>query len=501
VSDYDFLIVGAGTAGCVLAARLSEAAGCRVALVEAGGPASAEPRIADPAAWPLLQESAVDWGYRTPPQSGTAERSHACPRGKVVGGSSAINAMAHVRGHPSDFDAWAEAGCAGWSYRDLLPYFEKSEGEALALLQPDPPHPLTVAYCEALKAQGRPAIRSHNDGPRMDGPTLNSLTVRGGKRQSTADAYLTEAVLARPNLTLLRAEAVRLLVSGSHCYGIQTRDGQSYSAARTILSAGAIATPRLLLLSGIGPAAELEALGMTVALDLPGVGRNLHDHLLSAGNLYRAKLPVPPSAYQHSESLCYGHRSGEAPDAAPGLVLAMVTVPVTTEAFDPLPMGEGYTLMFGFTHPRSRGRVALTAADPDAPLTVDPAYLSAAEDREAYLEALDWARATGASPALDDWRAEEILPGAACHDRAAKQHFLERAAYTHHHPAGTCAMGQGTESVTDPGSLALHGCDGLHVVDASILPRLTTGPCNAAVVAMAERASDLLLGRRPLQPA
>lgn len=508
VMAFDDLIIGGGTAGVVLAARLSEDRERTVALIEAGGPAGEDPDIADPLKWPALQGRAIDWRYVTVPQPGTAGRGHAWPRGRVLGGSSAINAMAHVRGHPSDFDQW---GIPGWRFADLFPYFLKSETWTGApspwhgadgpvhLIQPDPPHPLVSAFHEAARARGIPAIADHN-GPAMAGTTVNSLTITAGRRQSVADAYLTLEVLARANLTVkLRAEALRLDIERSRCRGVILAGGESVHAERVILAAGAIGSPLLLLRSGIGPAEELRATGVAPRLDLPGVGRNLQDHLLSGGNLYRARRPVPLSRYQHSESLLYlEHGCGPAPD----LVVACVAVPVATDAFDPseiaLPrLGAGYTLMFGFTHPAARGSVTLAGADPALPPRIDPRYLSEERDRSLYLAALEWARALGGSSAFDAWRADEILPGRDCTSRERRLAFLACAAYTHHHPVGTCRMGTDGEAVVDP-ALGLRGIDDLHVVDASVIPSITTGPVNAAVIAIAERASDLLRGRAPL---
>ena len=507
---FDFLIIGSGTAGSVLAARLSEDPAATVGLVEAGGPA-ADPRIAEPGQWPLLQGSAIDWAYRTQPQRHTAGRVHDWPRGKVVGGSSALNAMAHVRGHPDDFDAWVEAGCAGWGYADLMPYFLRSEhyalgasayhgaGGPLHLIRPGEPHPITLAYMAAGAEIGIAPTDDHN-GAQMTGPCLNTLTIKDGKRQTVADAYLAPC-LSRPNLRLVaQAQVLSLVTEGTRCRGVRISDGPGariLMAECVILAAGTIGSPLLLLRSGIGPAEELRALGIPVHCDLPGVGRNLHDHLLSGGNVYRSRRPVPASKYQHSESLMYIARDGSA--GAPELVLACVTVPVTTEAFAPPPAGEAYTIMFGFTHPRSRGSVRLSGIDLDAPPLIDPNYLAEEHDRAAYLDALDQARAVGAASALSEWREEEYLPGSNVRSAADKRAFLEQAAFTHHHPVGTCRMGRDAESVVGP-DLKVRGLEGLHVCDASVMPAIATGPVNAAIVAIAERFSDLLHGRTPLAP-
>jgi pyridoxine 4-oxidase len=507
---FDFLIIGSGTAGTILAARLSADSACKIGLVEAGGPA-VNPLIAEPSKWHLLQGSEIDWRYRTIPQPHTAGRAHDWPRGRVIGGSTALNAMAHVRGHPSDFDAWEAAGCAGWGFADLFPYFVKSEtyvpgasahhGDSgpVHLIRPTEPHPVTIAYMQAGNEIGIAPITDHN-GPKLAGTCLNTLAIKDGKRQTIADAYLTP-VLGRANLRLLAGtQALSLLLEGTRCVGLRglgPAGPVELRAGAVILSAGAIGTPILLLRSGLGPADDLLQLGIPVAADIPGVGKNLHDHLLTGGNVYRARRPVPPSKYQNSESLMYIERSGSA--LAPELVLACVLAPVVTEQFSAPPFGEAYTLMFGFTHPRSRGSIRLAAADPNIPPLIDPNYLAEAYDREVYLEALEAARSVGGARALADWNAGEVLPGPSVGTRDQKLGFLRKAAFTHHHPVGTCRMGSDGRAVVDP-DLKLNGMDGLYVCDASVFPRITTGPVNAAIIAMAERFGDLLLGHKPLPP-
>jgi len=508
---FDFLVIGSGTAGAVLAARLSEQADLKIGVVEAGGGAT-NPMIAAPSKWPLLQGSEIDWAYRTVPQRHCAGRVHDWPRGKVIGGSTAINAMAHVRGHPSDFDRWAADGCTGWGFRDLLPYFIRSEtytpgsspwhGDSgpLHLIRPTEPNPVTQAYMRAGAEIGIAPTEDHN-GARMAGPCTNTLTIKDGKRQTIADAYLIP-VLGRDNLTLLSDTLVRGLVfEGDRCVGVTIADRAGQRTLRAerglILATGALATPVLLLQAGIGPADELRALGIAPRHDLPGVGRNLHDHLLSGGNVYRAKRPVPPSRYQNSESLMYLSRGNDT--QAPEMVMACVVAPVVTEQFTAPAFGEAYTIMFGFTHPRSRGSIRLASADPAVPPLIDPNYLAEEYDRAIYLEALDRAQAVGHASALAEWRAEEVLPGPALKTKADRLAFLEKAAFTHHHPTGTCRMGRDANSVVGP-DLKLRGREGLYVCDASVLPSIATGPINAAIVAIAERFSDLLRGRVPLPP-
>jgi pyridoxine 4-oxidase len=491
-TTFDVLIVGAGSAGCVLASRLSENPALRIGLIEAGAAAS-DPDIAIPQKWPELAGRNYDWGYRTTPQAGTGGRRHDWPRGRLIGGSSCLNAMAHVRGHPDDFAVWAMAtGSPRWSYEGLLPAFERIEGSSggpMPLLLPDTElSPVVRAYMAAGLAAGIPWLGDHNRG-RLIGIAANTLTIRASRRVTVADAYL-DPVLGRSNLTVLsNAMAHRLAFSATRVTGVAVLiNGQSatLSAAVTILCAGTIESPLLLMRSGIGDARRLELSGVHCLAEHPGVGDNLHDHLLAAGNVYKARQPVPPSRLQHSESLTYLH--GDAPgraDGAPDVVLGCVAAPAVTECFDRPASGSAYTILSGVTHPTSRGRISLGGPSLSDPPLIEPAYLATNHDRKLARQALKLARLIGHQPALADWRAEEIYPGVDCQSDADLDAFLRRAVMTHHHPVGTCRMGVAAGSVVDA-TLRLHGFENLYVADASVIPAIPSGPIHAAVLAIAE---------------
>jgi pyridoxine 4-oxidase len=494
--NFDVLIVGAGSAGCVLAGRLSENPALSVGLLEAGGPAT-DPDIAVPQKWPLLAGRDYDWAYRTTPQERTAGRVHDWPRGRVIGGSSCLNAMAHVRGAREDFEAWAEAtGSRRWSYEGLLPGFRRSDGALTVMLPDEELSPVVRAYLAAGSAAGIPWLGDHNRGVLL-GLAPNSLTIRGGRRVTAADAYL-DPVRARGNLTVLsHARVHELVLSGTRVTGVRADiEGRptTLSAGAIMVCAGAIGSPLLLLRSGIGPAESLKRAGVGCRSDHPGVGENLHDHLLTAGNVYRTKQILPPSRLQHSESLTYlSSEDLNRTAGVPDVVVGCVAAPVVTECFERPENGTAFTLLSGVTHPTSRGRIALSGpALDDAPL-IDPAYLTTDHDRRLVRRALALARMIGHQPALGDWRAAEIHPGVDCRSEADLDAFLQRAVMTHHHPVGTCRMGSQAGSVVD-GDLKLHGHDGLHVVDASVIPAITSGPVHAAVLAIAETFAAEIAG-------
>ncbi|MBJ3774904.1 GMC family oxidoreductase [Acuticoccus mangrovi] len=500
--EADVAIVGAGAAGCVLASRLSEEAGRRVVLVEAGGEVD-DPDMRDPLAWPRLENKPYDYAYRTLPQRFTAGRVHPWPRGRGLGGSTLVHAMAHVWGHPADFDHWSAVAREDWSFAALRPFFERvdrryaaakarAEGSA-APLAPDPRrlHPLAADAVAAAEALGLPRLASHNTG-RLVGATANTLLIGGGRRITVADAYLPTD--GRANLTILTGASVETIVlaeAGTDgalaATGLRVRGSGRpclVEAPTIVVAAGAIDSPLLLMRSGIGAGEVLAEAGLAPRLLRAGVGDNLADHYFGAGNIYRTRRPVAPSRLQHSEALLYAKRTAPWGDeGAPDVVAATVVVPAPAPGLAAPPPGEAFTLLFGITHPRSRGR--LRPGGPhleDAPV-IDPNYLGDPADRAGMRDALAYARTLAATPPLADWVAEEVLPGPAVTRADDVDDFVGRALITHHHPAGTCAMGR--EGVVDA-DLRVKGTTNLFVCDASVFPSLPSGPIHATVSAVAE---------------
>jgi choline dehydrogenase len=500
MSTYDFVVVGGGSAGSVVASRLSEDPDVRVLLLEAG-PADGPAAMSVPAAWPALIGSEVDWGYQTVALLGLAGNALAYPRGKVLGGSSSINAMVHLRGHRSAIDAWETAGAKGWGYDDLLPYYRRSEHtEGLdshyrgvgGPMEPKPAatiHPTARAFIEAVQERGYPVSADLN-GADAEGVARYELTVADGARQSAADAYL-RPFLDRPNLTVVTdAVARKLAISGSQCTGVRYTLGgelRTAEAGEVVLCAGAIGSPHLLMLSGIGPADVLCAHGIQAAVDLPGVGENLSDHPLGVVVYSAAKLmPDADRASNHGDALAALRTDPALPD--PDVHIIFGDLPV-------IPPGvqgprNGFTIWFALLNPYSRGSVRLAPGDPGAAPLIDPGFLTDERDVAGMRAGLRLAREIGGAQAMAEWRKEEVLPGAAVSTAAQQEGFLRRCTDTYFHAVGTCKMGTDTEAVTDL-QLRAHGIERLRVADASVMPSIPAANTNATVLAIAERAADL----------
>ncbi|ARJ04146.1 pyridoxine 4-oxidase [Cnuibacter physcomitrellae] len=500
----DVLIIGAGSAGSVVANRLSADPARRVTVLEAGARVT-DPEMRRPELWPFIHGRRYDWAYRTTPQPGLAGRSLEWARGKGPGGSSLVHAMAHMRGCRADFDRWVEAtGDDRWSWDALLPSFIRSESFSggadavhgadgplpVMLPGPDLSSPLVTDYLAAWESLGVARIPDHNGGEMLGG-TPNSLTIRDGQRVTVSDVYL-DPVLDRPNLTLLTGVDVhRLVLAGSRVSGVEVSlhgADEVLTADEVILCAGSIGDPLLLMRSGIGDPSVLSAAGVDTVLESTGVGTNLHDHLLGAGTLYRSARPVPPTRLQLSESMTYLSLDGLSVTAGPAdIVVGCVVGPSASESFPDhgVAPGEGYTLLFGVTNPTSRGSLRISGPDlADEPI-IDPNYLDTEHDRAAFRAALEHARLVGGSDALAAWRDSEVLPGASVSTEAEADAFIARAAITHHHPVGTLSMGASDAAPVTP-DLRFRGLSNLHVVDASVIPSITAGPVHASVLALAE---------------
>jgi choline dehydrogenase len=499
----DVVVVGSGSGGAVVARRLVDG-GAGVLLLEAGGPDD-NPAIHDPGRLFELWDSEQDWGYRTTPQTSGAGRRRHWPRGKVLGGSSALNGMIWIRGHHSDYDTWAYLGNDGWGFDDMLRLFRRAEdfdrgaseyhgsGGPLRVTTRYEPHPVIAAAVAAAQEAGVPWNDDHN-GAELDGVGYAQLTIKDGVRQSTAEAFL-RPVLDTPGLTVLTdARALRLVLEGDRCVGVEAAlDGRVVTARaehEVVVCAGTIESPRLLLLSGIGPAAELRRHGIDVRVDLPGVGENLHDHVLSPV-IFSASRPVPPPLPGLQPLHAHLFARSRAGLPGPDLQPLFFHLPLYLEDEGMSGPPDGFTLMAGVVRPAARGSVRLTAADPDAELALDPGYLSCEVDLEALVAAVELCREIGRQPPLAEWSGRELYPGPEAEDPAALRDYVRRTAITYHHQVGTCRMGVDELAVVDP-QLRVRGVDGLRVADASVMPTVTSGNTHAPTVMIGERAAELV---------
>lgn len=484
---FDVVVVGAGSAGCALANRLSADSSVSVALLEAGGADDRE-AIRVPRQYFSLWGTDVDWAYASTPQAGTAGRIHQMPRGRVLGGTSSLNGMVYLRGARSDYDRWAAAGCDGWGWDDVLPSFVEME----AWLRPavlTPHNPLSEAMVEAATQAGFAYNPSFDSGT-LDGAGWNRSTILDGERHNAHRAFIVP-VRDRPNLHVLsETRALRLAFDGNRCTGVVVAGAEGVETApagEVALCAGAFDSPRLLMLSGVGPADRLRELGIVPIVDLP-VGEHLIDHLL-IGIVYDSRRPISDLNAYATEGCAFAR---SAPDRADcDIEISFAKEPhFAPEAGDGKPR---FTIIPGITRPKSRGAVRLTAADPDASLEIDPNYFSHPDDMMAMIAAVRMSRKIGAQAALADWNGGESFPGVSIESDEQIARYVERDVSTWFHPVGTCRMGAGDDAVVDP-RLRVRGIDGLRVADASIMPDIVSVNTNAASTVIGWKAGDLLLG-------
>jgi len=528
-NEWDYIVVGGGTAGCVLAARLAADKSTSVLLLEAGG-RRLNPWLHIPVGYfRTIGNPAVDWMYQTEPETGLAGRRVPWPRGKVIGGSGSINGLVYVRGQPEDYDAWREAGCDGWGWSDLLPHFVRAErqergagdfhGDRGPLWVSDDRTRFEISrlFIDAAVASGLPANPDCNDGL-QEGAGYYQTTTRRGFRSSTASAYLAPAS-RQANLEVVSgALCERVVINKGRAVGVcyRAKNGQrehAYCAGEVLLAAGAIGSPQLLMRSGIGEADHLREHGIEPLVDLDAVGRNLQDHL-RIHNSYRTRVPTlndrlgsaigrigialeylftqrGPMAMGAAPVFCFLKTRAEA--SRPDVQFHVLPWSSSEPSSGKMHPFSGFTVSVCPLRPESRGRLRLRSADASDPPLIQANYLATDRDRRTAVGAIEAARRICRHAPLDDVILDEITPGRSAVSYDALLEFVQNSASTIFHPVGTCRMGSDETAVVDP-RLNVRGVEGLRVADASIMPSITSGNTNAPVVAIAEKASDLILG-------